>query len=113
MASAPSHNISSAPQQRDPLWQLEVDLNSALRVQGAMRAVSNILQPWKSGEEVDVNNVSREDLASLFEVLAEKLGESLEGATGSMLDIQSFKVACSVTERARRSPGQLDEGGTK
>lgn len=114
MPTAPSHNIGTE-QPNDPLWQLEYDLNGALRVQGALRAVSNILQPWKSGEEVDVNNVSREDLASLFEVLADKLDERLQAATGSMLAIQGFhRVTCEVTERARRAPGHPGEAkGTK
>ena len=104
------HNISSPAQPHDPAWQLEYDINGALRVQAAMRAIGNILQPWKSGEEVDVNNVSREDLASLFEVLADKLDERLQAAIGSMLEIQGYhRAACAVTQRAMRSPDHPGE----
>lgn len=110
MANTPSHNIGD-PRPYDPAWQLEYDLNGALRVQGAMRALSNMLQPWKSGEEVDISGVSREDLASLFEVLAEKLDERLQAATDSMLAIQGFhREACTLTDRAKRG---LTDKGTK
>lgn len=62
----------------DVLWQMESELTLARRVRGAMRAVQCLVQPEQLGERDDMQNLQREDLAQLLDVLQCDLSARLD-----------------------------------
>jgi hypothetical protein len=82
-----------------PLDELERDLYEACRVRGALRAVQCMLQPWRSEEHTDVQNVQREDLSNLLEVLHCDLGQRLHDMEQTVYSLQRYKRPAAAPGR--------------
>lgn len=91
--------------ENDPVWRLEMEIGGALRLQGAMRAVSCVLESAVGSGDEEVKHVGREDLAALFDVFQQDLEDRLRAMEEHVQLLHGVEqIAATVTERARRAP---------
>lgn len=96
--------------ENDPVWRLEMEIGGALRLQGAMRAVSCVLESASTTEEC--KHLGREDLSALFDVFQQDLEDRLRAMEEHLGQVRGFgQIAVQVTERARRAPWIDGKGG--
>lgn len=89
---------------RDALWELEQGVHTTRRVRGALRAVQCLVQPWRhpDPEGQVAENLLREDLANLLEVIHSDLTLQLDQLEGSVYLLQGYgQVAAQALGRAR------------
>lgn len=86
----------------DLMHRIECELNDTRRVRGALRAVQCLVQPWRHGEAGDVENVSREDLAQLLEVIHCDLTDRLDALERQVNELQGFGGVAAKAMAAMR-----------
>lgn len=97
--------FEGAFKENDPVWRLEMEIGGALRLQGALRAVSCVLESSAANGDEEVKHVGREDLAALFDVFQQDLEDRLRAMEEHISQLHGFeRIAASVTDRARRAP---------
>ena len=72
---------------RDVLHEIECALIDARRIPGALRAIHSLTFPWRSVDNIEVQNVERQDLGFLFEVVAAAAAQHLDKLDGLTHDL--------------------------